>query len=87
MMSPQEPVPPLRRSAQRSRRARQPRRIDLLEVAAVVAIVVVPVMYALGINGTYLAASATFVTGLEYLYGRQQARRASGNSGGPSDGG
>lgn len=80
------PLPParrVRRDRPRPRRRRR-RRIDLLEVAAVAAIVVVPVMYALGINGTYLAASAAFVTGLEYLYGRQQARRCSTTSSGGS---
>ena len=69
------PLPPARHVRPGRRRRRRRRRIDLLEVAAVVAIVVVPVMYAAGINGRYLAASASFVTGLEYLYGRQQARR------------
>ena len=78
------PLPPARHVRPGRRRRRRRRRIDLLEVAAVVAIVVVPVMYAAGINGEYLAASAAFVTGLEYLYGRQQARRASGSRGGPS---
>lgn len=73
------PLPPARR-VRRDRRRRL-RRIDLLEVAAVAAIVVVPVLYALGINGRYLAASAAFVTGLEYLYGRQQARRRPKSSG------
>lgn len=80
------PLPPAQRVRRdrRRRRTSHPRsvrRIDLLEVAAVAAIVVVPVMYALGINGTYLAASAAFVTGLEYLYGRQQARRRPKSSG------
>lgn len=63
------------------RRARRARRIDLLEVAAVAAIVVVPVMYAMGINGVYLAASAALVSGLEYLHGRRQARKAQSQPG------
>ena len=76
------PLPPARRVRRdRRRRRRRRRRIDLLEVAAVVAIFVVPVMYAVGINGRYLAASAAFVTGLEYLYGQQQARRRPKSSG------
>ena len=75
------PLPPARRVRPGRPRRRRRRRIDLLEVAAVAAIVVVPAMYALGINGRYLAASAGFVTGLEYLYGRQQARRRPKSSG------